>query len=588
MRWANPTGYIILLVVTVGLGVLVGSALLREEERSAVLLAPHMAREGPVGRSGSSATLIDGAWGEPRACVVGRDTCRLVVALDTTGVDQVKFEVTWSLLAGKVFALYDDGTHGDQEAGDRRYTSDQLIDFLKKERGLRDHGSVSIGEGILRVRYQDGDTTRVETDLGVQIPYLKEELFTGLDFAVDTLSDSAQVAKRVLNIVTDPSARFPDYEQVDAQRAAKRYYQVLPDDRDVLVVQGLFNYPRSAIPASSARTSNSVKGIGLDQFDRSSSWGSDGELEQVIRAQRSIINTATLDHELAHRWFNHLGGNLDLGNSHWGMIERPSTGLGGNYTYNGVFEHLGRLGDTAYVAWNDYGRFEQPDTLTGRYNDLERYLAGAIPISEVDWPVRTLINPSEVRTLSRDDSFAVQFEAGGIREVTKSDFIAAFGRREPRSTAADRTIRIGTIVVSDRLLSPGELGYFEYVMKHYTNLRDHTGGALSTTRTLPTGGRPTAIDQSEEEGPTEVMLHANRPNPFNPTTTISYFLPDRREVRLTVFDVLGRRVRVLVDRTQTRGRYERTFRARGLPSGVYVYRLRAGDAVARRTMTLAK
>lgn len=83
-------------------------------------------------------------------------------------------------------------------------------------------------------------------------------------------------------------------------------------------------------------------------------------------------------------------------------------------------------------------------------------------------------------------------------------------------------------------------------------------------------------------------LAQNYPNPFNPSTTISYELPRLSEVTLTVYDVLGRKVTVLASGTQPAGTYEVTFDATELPSGIYFYRLAAGDYVETKRMVVVK
>jgi hypothetical protein len=88
--------------------------------------------------------------------------------------------------------------------------------------------------------------------------------------------------------------------------------------------------------------------------------------------------------------------------------------------------------------------------------------------------------------------------------------------------------------------------------------------------------------------PTSITLHQNYPNPFNPSTVISYQLAVAGEVRLAVYDVLGREVAVLVDEPKAAGNYELTFEAGNLASGVYLYRLEAGGAVQTRRFTLIK
>jgi hypothetical protein len=76
------------------------------------------------------------------------------------------------------------------------------------------------------------------------------------------------------------------------------------------------------------------------------------------------------------------------------------------------------------------------------------------------------------------------------------------------------------------------------------------------------------------------LLHQNYPNPFNPTTVISYSLPEESRVRLTLFNTLGAKVSVLVDEVQPAGAREFKWNASDLPSGLYYYRLEAGDADA--------
>jgi hypothetical protein len=101
---------------------------------------------------------------------------------------------------------------------------------------------------------------------------------------------------------------------------------------------------------------------------------------------------------------------------------------------------------------------------------------------------------------------------------------------------------------------------------------------------------PTGVGAPQPAG---IVLHPAYPNPFNPTTTIEYEIPARAHVRLTVFDVSGAVVASLVDETQSRGRRSVTWNARSsrgtpLASGVYLYRLEAGDEQQTRKMVLLK
>jgi hypothetical protein len=88
--------------------------------------------------------------------------------------------------------------------------------------------------------------------------------------------------------------------------------------------------------------------------------------------------------------------------------------------------------------------------------------------------------------------------------------------------------------------------------------------------------------------PDTIQLHQNFPNPFNPTTVISYGLTKTGFVSLAVYDMTGRHVATLVNDIIQAGNHSVIFDASGLSSGVYIYRLSAGNAVLTRRLTLLK
>lgn len=97
----------------------------------------------------------------------------------------------------------------------------------------------------------------------------------------------------------------------------------------------------------------------------------------------------------------------------------------------------------------------------------------------------------------------------------------------------------------------------------------------------------TGIDEAPDF-PSNFILHQNYPNPFNPSTTISYTLKRDARVTLSVLDCLGREVSVLINETASSGRHEMTFEGEGLPSGLYLCRLKVGRKVLSRRMVLLK
>jgi hypothetical protein len=93
---------------------------------------------------------------------------------------------------------------------------------------------------------------------------------------------------------------------------------------------------------------------------------------------------------------------------------------------------------------------------------------------------------------------------------------------------------------------------------------------------------------SDIELPTEFSLSQNYPNPFNPSTVIRYGLPEDADVRLVIYDMLGRQVAVSINDRQHAGYHEIRFDAGQLAGGMYIYRLHAGEKVFTRRMLLIK
>jgi len=99
---------------------------------------------------------------------------------------------------------------------------------------------------------------------------------------------------------------------------------------------------------------------------------------------------------------------------------------------------------------------------------------------------------------------------------------------------------------------------------------------------------PTGVDETVSDLPSNYELEQNYPNPFNPTTNIDYIIIKTTEVTLKIYDVLGREIKTLVNSVQTPGKYTVTFDARDLSSGVYFYRLGAGNFNDTKKLMLLK
>jgi hypothetical protein len=111
------------------------------------------------------------------------------------------------------------------------------------------------------------------------------------------------------------------------------------------------------------------------------------------------------------------------------------------------------------------------------------------------------------------------------------------------------------------------------------------------TTWLETGidpNNPNAVKQVPGAVPSEYKLGQNYPNPFNPTTLINYSIPQKGYVSLKVYNLLGQEVATLFAGVQEAGNYAATFDGAGLASGVYLFRLQAGNVSITKKLVLMK
>jgi len=102
------------------------------------------------------------------------------------------------------------------------------------------------------------------------------------------------------------------------------------------------------------------------------------------------------------------------------------------------------------------------------------------------------------------------------------------------------------------------------------------------------GLHPDPTDADDGDMPDRYVFPQNYPNPFNPTTTFRFGLPASGPVRVALYDVRGRRLRVLLDGTLPAGWHELRVEAADLPSGVYWARIQAADFTQTRKLVLLK
>ena len=188
----------------------------------------------------------------------------------------------------------------------------------------------------------------------------------------------------------------------------------------------------------------------------------------------------------------------------------------------------------------------------------------------------TLLSPQSGAAVAEDSVLLVWQRAGTVNErywlqvATDSLFV---------SGTIDSTLTDSVRVVRQLLASQ------EYWWK--VRAGNNAGwGPFSETRSFMR--LATSVGEGISGLPEVFSLSQNYPNPFNPSTVIAYALPGEVDVRLEVFNLLGERVALLVDEKMPAGYHSVTFDGQGLSSGLYFYRIRAGDFEQTKKLALVR
>lgn len=342
-----------------------------------------------------------------------------------------------------VLVLNDDGMNGDLKAGDRVFTVNQL--------------TTSVSPSIFyptSLFYRNMDVT-FTTTLGV-IETQNLDLPIGIRIIpnfytlpiVKSISATAQMTDYVLNLVLPQSV-------IDDQKAmAKEYYKYLPDDRDFIVRST--TYPTAGAPAAANffAVKNQTTGLSIPSassiFDRTSDYGSKGKLLGFINMFFTHGGeTILLNHELLHNWAVYVDPDLMIHDGpHWTYVLFPSSG----FSSGRQIASVSLRPDSTYLC---------APQVSGYYNSLELYLMGLHAEDSIQFPIVVPSNP--VFITNAVQNFIIK--ASGIKNINKAEFFTKMPRRNPSFATAQHEFKVGSMVISDRLLTPKELSYFHEIMK---------------------------------------------------------------------------------------------------------------------------
>ena len=334
-------------------------------------------------------------------------------------------------------ALFDDGSHGDEVAGDGIWTLSFTLDLAEPSALRLYDGMVDILP--LTIRTSGRERT---VEMAVVSRALQGTVNT------EPLNASVMVTDALVSMV---DATFDGQALSDV---TENLYSLYPDDSfDFLVI--FHTRPTGDGVPRSLGVRNAIGGINLGDYDTSAAYGSAGRLQQVIFQNANLTGREVI-HELGHRWGAFLDDpalNLSIPTGfHWGV----STHVG--QLGNGPF--LLADGNGGYLVTNANG---SEDFISNAYSSLELYLMGLASPAEVA-PLRFVTDPSV------DARFGTTLPESSTRVVGIADIVAVYGERLPASTTSPKAFSAAFVVVSDAPLSEAE-----YTLS--THIARYVGGA---------------------------------------------------------------------------------------------------------------
>lgn len=207
---------------------------------------------------------------------------------------------------------------------------------------------------------------------------------------------------------------------------------------------------------------------------------------------------------------------------------------------------------------------------------------------EANYRIQRALNPGQTLTVKNCVSFNGNVQLGNFAVQETNSW------RSPFVVTVDDFLSLDANLAYAPRQADGSLPEIEFM--HLASMSDLIDAGVDLG--MPFKGKApdlgafesdfvTAVE-TEELAPAEFRLHQNYPNPFNPETTIKFELPKSNFVTLKIFNLAGQEIVRLVDGFKTAGDHEVKWQSQGLPSGVYFYRLQAGNFSAIKKLILQK
>ncbi len=267
------------------------------------------------------------------------------------------------------------------------------------------------------------------------------------------------------------------------------------------------------------------------------------------------------------------------------------------WIYNRNSDSAYTLDSTAYTP--NFNRFTnitiaKQDNATGTGMSLNFSRSSSDAIAGADWSSISGFEMSLTNYGRTEIGYSIDPLTGVRTNTSITDIYLSGSRRD--STLTYFNFGTGTLTLADKKINVSSDASKDSMFTYTFNTGSATltsVAVFSYSSTYPSSlpnvfPQITSNELETEFLPSTIELSQNYPNPFNPSTQIEFNLQQAGLVRLTVYDLLGREVKTLVNRGLSAGTHTFTFDANGLSSGVYFYRLDASGQTLTRKMTLLK
>ena len=248
-----------------------------------------------------------------------------------------------------------------------------------------------------------------------------------------------------------------------------------------------------------------------------------------------------------------------------------------NYSISGTNKKVTVISDSLFQNGKSYSILSDDDIVGGKYVRADsQFVYYYDPVANADIPFFKLNGKV-------GDFTEVKFRSYLKVHISQIDSTTLFNKKIHYISYLIESTTITKVTLSDKF-GPTSASYYDDPPPPWPK---YTYSLIGCEVNGTKYGNVVSVQQ-ENRLPGKFVLSQNYPNPFNPTTTITYSLPKSSFVILKIYNLLGREITTLVNGEKRSGTYKVTWDAQNVPSGVYFYKITAGEYSNTKKMILLK